>query len=68
MQASRQAAAQQGQVGRADMQASRQANQAANREDWQSYGQQRQQSRQSYAQQRQENRTVTMAIAEANSV
>jgi hypothetical protein len=31
------------------MQASRQSAQAANREDWQSYGQQQQQSRQNYA-------------------
>jgi len=46
-QASRQSAAQ-------ESQASRQAAQAANREDWQSYGQQ--QSRQSYGQQQQQSR------------
>ena len=39
-----------------ESQASRQSAQSANREDWQSYGQQQQQSRQNYGQQRQEDR------------
>jgi hypothetical protein len=38
------------------MQTSRQSAQASNREDWQSYGQQQQQSRQNYGQQAQQSR------------